>query len=132
LLAAILAFAVSIPPAAKTLAVIAAVYGLVQGLKQIPALTPYVTGWIAVALNVLFTVCGALVVIPANQLYTTSTLLLLVTTFLSAAGVHGTVKSLSAPQVLAQTPPDGEVKKVPASLVPDDPANIAVDPHKEP
>lgn len=117
-------FNLNIPPAVSVLAVTATVYGVLQGLKKIPVLTPYLTGWVAIAFNVLLSIGGLLITIPANQLYTTSTLIALLTTVLSAAGVHGTVSALSKPTVLAATPPTGEVKEVPATLVPNDPGNV--------
>ena len=45
---------ITVPPAAKVLAIVAVVYPLIQGLKKIKALTPYIKGWWAVALNVVF------------------------------------------------------------------------------
>jgi hypothetical protein len=116
----------SIPPAAKTLAVIGSVYGLLQAAKKIPVLTQYITGWVAIALNVLLSACGLLVAVPADQLYTTNTLLLLLTTGMGAAGIHGTVQNLSPPTVLATVPPSTKVVDVPATLVPDDPGAVAV------
>jgi hypothetical protein len=95
---AILMFALlTAPPAAQVLAVIVAVYGLIQGLKQIPALKPWITGWKAVLLNGLLTAGGLLVTIPADQLYTLNTLLSLVATMAGSAGIHGTVTALSKP-----------------------------------
>ena len=99
LLLAVLMFTavtIVVPPAAKVLAVVAMVYPLIQGLKKIPTLTPYIQGWWAVALNVALSALGLLVTIPADQLYTTNTALALVTAILAAAGVHGTVSTLSA------------------------------------
>ena len=122
----------AIPPAAKTLAVIGAVYGILQGAKKIPALTQYLTGWVAVAFNVALTSGGLLVAIPPDQLYTTNTLMLLVTTILAAAGVHGTVKSFSQPKVLASFPPDPQVKEVPAKLEPLDPNAVVTKPEEKP
>jgi hypothetical protein len=116
----------SIPPAAKTLAVIVAVYGVLQAVKKIPGINP--TGWVAVLFNLLLTACGLLVVIPADQLYTTGTLIALLTSAASAAGIHGTVKSLSAPTVLATIPPSTAVHEVPATLVPDNPAAVPIRP----
>ena len=121
--------ALSIPPAAKTIAVIASVYGLLQGIKKIPGLTAFITGWKAIALNVALSACGLLITIPADQLYTTNTLLLLLTTGAGAAGVHGTVSALSAPTVLATTPPSTIVKEVPAVLVPTNPSAVPVEPN---
>ena len=124
LLAVLILVAFTIPPAAKVLAVIAAVYPIVQGLKKVPAFTAFLTGWKAVALNVLLTVCGLLIAVPADQLYTTNTAILLLTTILGSAGVHGTVVSMSAPQVLATIPPDPQVREVPATIEPVDPKAI--------
>jgi len=129
---ALIVITLAVPPAAKALAVIATVYGILQGLKQVPALTQYLTGWIAVAVNVLLTAGGLLIAIPADQLYTTNTLVLLITTILGSAGVHGTVKSMSQPTVLATVPPSTQVKSVAATLVPDNPAAVSVVAPKEP
>lgn len=127
----IIFLAVTIPPAAKVLAIVGSVYGILQGLKQVPKFTKNLTGWIAVAVNVLLTAGGLLIAIPADQLYTTNTLVLLITTILGSAGVHGTVKSMSPPTVLATIPPSTQAKEVPATLVPDNPAAVPVDPPKE-
>lgn len=89
---------ITVPPAAKVLAIVAVVYPLIQGLKKIKTLTPYIKGWWAVALNVVLSALGLLVTIPANQLYTTNTAIALLTAVLAAAGVHGTVSTLSKPQ----------------------------------
>ena len=120
------AIALNIPAAAKVLAVIGSVYGLLQAAKKIPALTQYLTGWVAIAVNVLLSAGGLLIAIPADQLYTQSTLLALVTTVLSAAGIHGTVSAMSQPQVLATVPPSTQVKEVPAVLEPIDPKAVPV------
>lgn len=125
----------TIPPAVKTLAVIVAVYGVLQGLKKIPVLTQFLTGWKAVAFNVVFSVLGQLAVIPADQLYTQNTLNIIVgvlTTVLSAAGLHGTIRSMSGPTVLATVPSGPVVKEVPATLVPSDPQAVAVKPPPTP
>jgi len=87
----------AIPPAAKVLAIVAVVYPLIQGLKRVPALTPHLSGWVAIALNVLLSGLGVLVTVPAAQLYSTDTLAALVTVSLAAAGVHGTVKGFTNP-----------------------------------
>jgi hypothetical protein len=130
LVAVLVAVTLNIPPAAKVLAVIGAVYGILQAAKRIPALTKYLTGWVAIAVNVLLSAGGLLIAIPADQLYTQSTLLALITTVLSAAGIHGTVSAMSQPQVLATVPPSTQVKEVPATLVPDDPKAIPANPPK--
>ncbi len=98
LLALLLFTLPTIPPAAKLLAIVALVYPILQRIKKIPALNPYIKGWVAVTLNVLLSAGGLLIVTPADQLYTTNTLLALVTTVLTAAGIHGTVSHLQNPQ----------------------------------
>lgn len=91
----------SLPPAVKTLAVLGFVYGIIQILKQSTVLAPYITGWKATALNAVLSLLGLLVVIPADQLYSLSTLGTTITTWLGivlgAAGIHGTVSKLSGP-----------------------------------
>jgi hypothetical protein len=93
--ALLLLVALTIPPAAKVLAVTAVVYATIQALKKVPTLAPYLKGWVAVAVNILFSASGLIITIPAAQLYTQETLLTLITTVLTAAGIHGTVQNLS-------------------------------------
>ena len=130
-LAVIVAVAFTIPPAAKVLAISGSVYGILLAAKKIPALTQYLTGWLSVAFNVALTIVGLLIAIPADQLYTVNTAMTLLTAGLGAAGIHGTVKSMSAPQVLATIPPDTQVKEVPATLVPNNPKAVPVNPTKQ-
>ena len=85
----------SIPPAAKVLAVAVVVYGIIQAVKLSPLVGPKISGWVALALNIVLNGLGALVVIPADQLYTGNTLILVVTAALGSAGIHGTVSKLS-------------------------------------
>jgi hypothetical protein len=127
-LALLIAVTFTIPPAAKVLAVSGSVYGILLGAKKIPALTQYLTGWVAVAFNVVLSVIGLVIAIPADQLYTANTALTLLSAALGAAGVHGTVKSMSQPQTLATFPPSTQVKEVPATLEPVDPKAVPVDP----
>lgn len=91
-------FLISFPPAAvlevKTLAIAAGVYSIIQVLKQAPVLQPYLKGWLAIALNVLLSITGALMVIPAGQVFTFPTIVTVLSAALAAAGVHGTVNSL--------------------------------------
>ena len=118
LIAVLVALTLTVPPAAKVLAIVALVYPIIQGLNKIPALTKYLMGWVAVALNVALSACGLLIAIPADQLYTSNTLLALVTACLSAAGVHGTVSAMSTPQMLVTTPPSPQVHEAAATLEP--------------
>lgn len=118
----------ALPPAAKVLAIVALVYPIIQGLKRIPALTPYLTGWLAIALNVALSACGILIAVPADQLYTTNTILALVTAILGAAGVHGTVSAMSQPQMLVTTPPNPQVHEAAATLEPVSPLDVSAKP----
>jgi hypothetical protein len=124
---AILIFAViSVPPAIKVIAVSVSVYAALQGLKNVPVFTQYLTGWWAILFNFVLSAVGLIVTLTPQELYTQTTLNLvigLLMTSLAAAGIHGTVKSQQPPTVLATTPPDGKVKEVPATLVPNDPAD---------
>jgi hypothetical protein len=132
-MAVFIAVALTIPPAAKVLAVASTVYLAVQALKKIPALTPYLKGWWAVGLNLIFSVAGALITIPPAQLYTTDTansIITIIVGTLAASGIHGTVSSMSQPQVLATIPPSTQVKEVPATLEPVNPAAVPVEPKK--
>jgi hypothetical protein len=121
--AALLLFA--IPPAVKTLAMLGFVYAIVQILKQSTLLAPYIVGWVAIALNAVLSGLGLLVVIPPAQLYDLTTLGTTFTVWLGivlgAAGLHGTVKALSPPTVLATMPGSMTPVKVPAVVVPLDP-----------
>src|ERR1035441_6016217 len=90
-----------LPPAATVIAVTATVYGIIQAAKRAPTLAPYLNGWVAIAVNVVLNAAGLILAVPADQLYTTNTLFVLVSTVLGSAGIHGTVKNLSTPQVLA-------------------------------
>ena len=97
LMCTILLFAITIPPAAKVLAVAVLVYAVMQAAKQSPWLSPYLTGWLAVAINVILTILGVVTVTPADQLYTMATLQAVLITVLSAAGIHGTVSKVVMP-----------------------------------
>lgn len=90
-LAGMMILAFSLPPAIKVLAVAGAVYGILQALKQPNALTPYIKGWVAICLNVLLSAGGVILATPADQLYTSQTVLAILAAALAAAGVHGTI-----------------------------------------
>lgn len=97
----LLLFSFSLPPAIKVLAVAGIVYGILQALKQPNKLTPYIKGWVAVALNVALSIFGVVVATPADQLYTMATLETIIMTILAAAGIHGTITL--APQAAKKT-----------------------------
>ena len=124
-------------PAAKVVAAFILIYTAMAALKKVPAFTPYLNGWVSIAVNIILAVASLFVPpsgITASQLYTTSTamavlnaILTAMTTSAAAAGMHGTLKSLSKPTVLATVPPDPQAKEVPATLVPDNPAAVPVE-----
>lgn len=109
----LLALTLTVPPAAKVIAVSVVVYAVIQALKRVPALTPYLTGWVAVILNAAFSALGVVIVTPADQLYSQGTLnaiLQAVVGVLSASGIHGMTKSLGGPKdPPAQAPPAQKV-----------------------
>lgn len=78
---------------ARIIAIAAAVYAFLQGVKQF---FPLLTGYWAIAANVLLSGAGILAVTPTDQLLTPATLSSLVVAILTAAGIHGTVSKLSA------------------------------------
>jgi hypothetical protein len=126
----LLLITITVPPAAKTLVVIGVVYAIVQGLKKAPWFSTYLKGWWAVGVNYIFTATGLLIFIPENQLYTVNTLMMLVTTGLGAAGIHGTVATLTTPEMAVTFPPNPEVLEAKAHLTPNNPAAVPVDPKK--
>jgi len=122
----------TLPPAAKTLAVVVTVFGVLQAIKRNAWANQYlVSGWKAVAFNVIFTAFGTWAVLPANDLYDpaviTNTLLQALLSAMASAGIHGTVQALGTPTVVATTPPDTTLQNVPAHLEPNDPDAIAVE-----
>jgi len=78
--------------ATRVAAIMAAVYAVLQGLKQF---FPSIGGIGAIIINVALSVLGFLVSVPADQLFTISTLLGLITAIAGSAGIHGTISSLS-------------------------------------
>ncbi len=91
-LALFVQIALTVPPAARVLAVSVVVYGLLQAAKKIPGVQ--LSGYWAISFNVLLSALGVVVVQPADQLYTMSTLYLVAQAIGAAAGIHGTVKAL--------------------------------------
>src|SRR3954468_16413947 len=80
--------------AAKVIAIAVIIYPILQGVKKA---IPSLSGWYAVALNVVLALGGVIVAVPANQLFSVGTLLMFITAATAAAGIHGTIKSLTAP-----------------------------------
>jgi hypothetical protein len=126
--------AMAVPAPMKTLAVLGFVYAVIQILKRSSLLVPYLKGWVAVGLNAALSGIGLLVVLPPAQLYDPATLGVTFTTWLGivlgAAGIHGTVTSLSAPTILASVKVDDQrvIQQMPAMLVPIDAKAIPIDP----
>jgi hypothetical protein len=90
-----LSFVWTIPTAAKMLAILTLVYGILQIVKKSPLIGPYINGWVAIALNLVLNALGAIIVISPDQLYTTNSLLVILTAALGSAGIHGTVSKLT-------------------------------------
>ena len=86
--------ALTLPPAAKVLAVSAGVYATLQIIKQAPVVQPWLKGWIAVVFNIVFSIIGAYIAVPADQFYSLQTWLAILTAALGAAGIHGTVQNI--------------------------------------
>jgi sugar phosphate permease len=87
------AVATSVPLAAKILGVAAVVYTVLQAVKKfIPALS----GPWAIVLNLVFSILGFVVTVPADQLFSLSTVLAVLSAAGTAAGAHGTIKSLTS------------------------------------
>ena len=87
-------FLAHVPPAAKTLSVMVAVYSIMTAAKKNDWICTHVNGWKAVAFNLLFTTIGLLIVVPEGSLYSVNTLTLLVVGLLGSSGIHGMVKSI--------------------------------------
>lgn len=101
-------FAFTIPPAAKVIAVAVIVYGVLQGLKQVPVFNTFLSGKWALAFNIAFSVFGVLVSTPVTALYSVNTLnelFMVIGAALAAAGIHGTTKALVPPATATPVPP---------------------------
>jgi hypothetical protein len=92
-----LAFAIqalaAIPPAGQVIAIGGVVFAVLQAAKKSPLIGQYITGWVAVALNIVLSGLGVVIAVPATSLYTLGTLQTVLVTILagsSAAGIHGT------------------------------------------
>ncbi|MBZ5522257.1 MAG: hypothetical protein LAP21_08445 [Acidobacteriia bacterium] len=75
------------------LCVAAAVYALLQGVKKFVP----VTGFLAVAVNVAFSIFGVITLVQPEQLWSMQTAVAILQAVLISAGVHGTVRSFKAP-----------------------------------
>lgn len=90
---------------ARIIAISTAVYAFLQGVKQF---IPLLSGWWAIAVNVIFSAAALFVVTPADQIFTPATLASLVVAVLGAAGIHGTVSKLAqSGQTPAPVTPSG-------------------------
>lgn len=90
----VLAAATAVPLATQTkiLAVVAAVYAVLQVVKKFVP----VTGLGSVLFNILLSVGGVLAVAQPQDLYSVQTITTVLLAALGAAGVHGTVRSFSS------------------------------------
>lgn len=91
-------FTASFPPAARTLAVSGSVYAIMAAAKKNTWVSQKITGWYAVALNLAFTITGLVIVIPADQLYSTNSMVSIVVGVLGSSGIHGMSKAIPASQ----------------------------------
>jgi hypothetical protein len=89
-------FALILTPvaSAKILAIAAAVYAVLQVAKKV---FPSIGGGWALALNIGLSVLGFLVTVPVANLLSIDTLTGLIMAVAASAGIHGTVKSMTAP-----------------------------------
>lgn len=90
----IFALALSTAASAKILWIAAAVYTLLQVAKKI---FPSLAGPWALALNFALSIAGVLATITPDKLLSVDTLVAVLTAVAASAGIHGTVKNLSAP-----------------------------------
>lgn len=100
-------FSLHVPPAATMLLVLAAVYAMIAAAKASPWLGPKLTGWVTVLINVLLTVLGLFIAVPASQLYTWNTLVSVIVSVLGSAGIHGMTQNIPP-----SPPPSGAVTPV--------------------
>jgi hypothetical protein len=87
-------FTEHIPPAARTLAIAGSVYGILRAAKTNDWVIQYINGWIAVAFNLMLTILGIVILVPSDQLYTTNTLVTVITGVLTSSGIHGMSKNI--------------------------------------
>ena len=70
---------------------------------------PGISGIWAVVLNFVTTSLAYMLALPEAQWFTLSTLLALAATVAAAAGIHGTINSLKAPEVVAVEEPANDI-----------------------
>lgn len=87
-------FGLPIPTAAQLLVVLTAVFAIMTAAKASPWLSQYLNGWVSVTLNIVLTVLGLVIAVPANQLYTWPGLVALIVTVLGSSGIHGMVTNV--------------------------------------
>lgn len=87
-------FLASIPPAATLLIVLTAVYAIIAAAKASPWLGPHLTGWVTVTVNIVLTVLALVLAVPANQLYSWTTLVSLIVSVLGSSGIHGMTQNI--------------------------------------
>lgn len=89
-------FGLPIPTAAQLLVVLTAVFTIMSAAKISPWLGPKLKGWVSVVLNIILTVLGLVIAVPANQLYTWPGFIALIVTVLGSSGIHGMVTNVPA------------------------------------
>ena len=101
-IAVLLALALSTATSAKILGIAGAVYAILQVAKKI---FPALSGWWALGMNIGLSVAAVLVTVTPENLFSVDTLVAVLTAIAASAGIHGTVKNLSAPASPAPSAP---------------------------
>lgn len=101
-IAVLLVFVLSTATSAKILGIAGAVYAVLQVAKKI---FPALSGWWALGLNFALSVLAVLVTVTPDNLFSMDTLVAVLTAIAASAGIHGTVKNLSAQASSAPSAP---------------------------
>lgn len=83
------------------------------GVLLVKQAFPSISGGWAVLFNFVVSALGFVIALPQAQWFTMTTLMALAVTVAGAAGIHGTVKSLSTPAIAPTVPQPVPVAEVP-------------------
>lgn len=87
-------FGLPIPTAGQLLVVLTAVFAIMTAAKASPWLSPYLKGWVSLTVNIILTILGLIIAVPANQLYTWPGFIALIVSVLGSSGIHGMVTNI--------------------------------------
>ena len=73
----------------KVIAISGLVYAVIKAAKQSPWFAPYLSGWLAVVVNVVFTIVGVVVTAQPDTLWTVGTLQAILIAVFMSSGIHG-------------------------------------------